>query len=87
MEQSFGAVDIRRMTSIWTTIRGMYGPLYSVPEGTLTDFPFLCSRENWRVRQVLRHLAVLDIPPKVGDKPHSSTEYYPGSPHKLGEVD
>jgi len=75
------------MTSIWTTIRGIYGPLYAVPEGTVTDFPFLRSLEDSRVCQVLRHLAVRDIPPAVADKPHFSREYYPGSPPELGEVD
>ena len=58
VEQRFAAVDSRRMTSIRTTIRGMYETLYAVPEGTVTDFPFLRSREDWRVRQVLRHLAI-----------------------------
>jgi len=85
-EQLFDAVDSRRMTSIWTTIRGMYDSFYAVPEGTVTDFPFLRSREDWRVCQVLRHLAVLEIPPEVGDKPHFSWNYYPGSPPKLWEM-
>jgi len=87
VEQRFDAVDSRRMTSIWTTIRGMYDTLYAVPEGTVTDFPFLRSREDWRVCQVLRHLAVREIPPEVGDRPHISWEYYAGSPPKLGEMD
>jgi len=85
-EQLFDAVDSRRMTSIWTTIRGMYDSFYAVPEGTVTNFPFLRSREDWQVCQVLRHLAVLEIPPEVGDKPHFSWNYYPGSPPKLGEM-
>jgi len=72
VEQRFDAVDSRLMTSIWTTIRGMYGSLCAVPEGTVTVFPFLRTREDWRVFQVLRHLAVRDIPPEVGDKPHFS---------------
>ena len=36
---------------------------------------------------MLRHLAVRGIPPEVGDKPHVSWDYYPGSPPKLGEMD
>jgi len=78
VEQRFDAVDSRRMTSIWTTIREMYDTLYAVPEGTVTEFPFLRSREDWLVCQVLRHLAVREIPTDVGDKPHFSWEYYPG---------
>jgi len=74
VEQRFDAVDSRRMTSIWTTIRGMYGPLYAVPEGTAAEFAFLRGREDRRVRQVLRNLAVRDIPPEVGNKPHFSWE-------------
>jgi len=65
----------------------MYDTLYAVPEGTATDFPFLRSREDWRECQVLKHLAVREIPPEVGDKPHFSWDYYPGSPPKLGEMD
>jgi len=87
VEQRIDAIDSRRMTSIWTTIRGMYDTLYAVPEGTVTDFPFLRSREDCRVCQVLRHLAVCEIPPEVGEKPHFSWHYYPGSPPKLGEMD
>jgi len=87
VEQRFDAIDSRRMASIWTTIRGMYDILYAVPEGTVTDFPFLRSREDLRVCQVLRYLAVREIPPEVGDKPHFSWEYYPWSPPKVGEMD
>jgi len=87
VELRYDAIDSRRMTSIWTTIRGMYDTLYAVPEGTVTDFPFLRSRKHWRVCQVLRHLAVREIPPEVGDQPHFSWDYYPGSPPKLGEMD
>jgi len=87
VEQRFDAVDSRRMTSIWTTIRGMYDSIYAVPEGTVTDFPFLRSREDWRVCQVLGHLAVREIPPEMGDKPHFCWDYCPGSPPKLGEMD
>ena len=87
VKQRFDAVDSRRMTSIWTTIRGLYGPLSAVPEGKVTKFHFLRSREDWRVCQVLRHLSVRDIFPEVGDKPHFSWEYYPRSPPQLGEVD
>jgi len=86
VEQRFDAVDSRRMTSIRTTIRGMYESLYAVFKGTVTFFPFLRSREDWWVRQVLRHLAVRDFPPEVGDKPHFSWNYYPESPPKLWEV-
>jgi len=85
VEQRFGAVDSRRMVSIWTTIWVMYGPLYAVPEGTVTEFPFLHRREYWRILQVLRHLAACDLPPEVGDKPHVSWEYYPGSSPQLEE--
>jgi len=49
VEQRFDAIDSRRMKAIWTTIRGMYDTLYAVPEGTVTDVPFLRSREDWRV--------------------------------------
>jgi len=87
VEQRYDAIDSRRMTSIWTTIRGMYDTLYAVPEGTVTDFPFLRSREDWRVCHVLRHLDVREIPPEVGEKPHFSRDYYPGSPPKLGVMD
>jgi len=87
VEQRFDAVDSHRMTAIWTTIRGMYDTLYAVPDETVTDFPFLRSREDWRVIQVLRHLAVREILPEVGDKPHFSWLYYPGSPLMLGEKD
>jgi len=86
VEQRFDAVDSRRMTSIRTTVRGMNESLYAVPKGTVTFFPFLRSREERWVRQVLRHLAARDFPPEVGDRPHFSWEYYPGSPPKLGEV-
>jgi len=86
VERRLEAVDSRRMTSIWTTIRRMYDSLYAVPEGTVTDSPFLRNRENWRVCQVLRHLEIRDIPAKVGDKPHFTSEFYPGSPPKLGEL-
>jgi len=72
---------------MWTTMRGMQDILYAVPEGTVTDFLFLRSREDWRVCRVLRHLAVQEIPSGVGNKPHFSREYYPGSPRKLGEID
>jgi len=72
VEQRFDAIDSRRMASIWTNILGMYDILYAVPEGTVTDSPFLRSREDWRVCQVLRYLAVREIPPEVGDKPHFS---------------
>jgi len=74
VEQRFDAVDSRRMSAIWTTIRGLYDTLYAVLEGTVTEFPFLRSREDWRVCQVLRHLAVREIPPEVGDKPLFSWE-------------
>ena len=66
VKQRFDAVDSHRMKTTWTTIRGMYDTLYAVPEGTVTDFPFLRSWENWRVCQVLRHLAVREIPPRGG---------------------
>jgi len=56
----------------------MYDTVYAVPEGTVTDFPFLRSREDWRVCQVFRHLAVRKIPPEVEDKLRFSWDYYPG---------
>jgi len=87
VEQRFDAVDRRRMTAIWTTILGMFDTLYAVPEGTVTDFPFLRSQEDWRVCQVFRHFAVRDILLDVRDKPHLSWEYSPGSPPKLGEME
>ena len=74
VEQRFDTIDSRRMTDICTTIRGMYDTLYAVPEATVTDFRSLRSREDWRVCQVLRHLAVCEIPPEVGDKPLFSWE-------------
>jgi len=87
VEPRFDAVDSRRMSSIWTTNRGMYDTFYAVPKGAVTDFPFLHSREDWQVCQVLRHLAVREIPPEVGDKPQFSWDYYAGSPPKVGEMD
>ena len=80
VEQRYDAIDSRRMTSIWTTIRGLYDTLCAVPEGTVTEFPFLRSREDWRVSQVLRHLAVREIPPVVGEKPLFSWDYLPEVP-------
>jgi len=53
----------------------------------MTEFPFLRSREDWRLFHVLRHLAVRDLLPEVGDKPQLFWEYYARSPPKLGEVD
>jgi len=87
VEERYDAIDSRRMTSIWTTIPGMYDTPYAVPEGTVTDFPFLRSRKDWRLCQVLRHLAVRELPLVVGEKPHFSWDYHPGSPPKLGEMD
>jgi len=75
------------MVSLWTTIRANYGPLYAVPEGTATDFPFLRRQEDWRAFRVLRHLAERDLPPEAGDKPYFSRDYYPGTPPKMGEED
>ena len=72
------------MTSIWTTIRGMYDTLYAVPEGTVTDSPFLRNGEDWRVCQVLRHLDNREIPPEICDKANFPWDYYPGSPPMLG---
>jgi len=80
VEQRFDAVDSSRMTSMWTTIRGLSGPLFDVPVGTVTDFPFLRSRDDWRVCYVVRHLAVCDILAEVWEKPHFSWENSPGSP-------
>jgi len=75
------------MVSIWTTIPRMYGPLFAVREGTVPDFPFLRNREGFRIWQVLRHLAVREPSAKVGDEPHISWEYYPGTPPKLRKED
>jgi len=74
------------MMSIRTTIRGMYGSLYAVPEGKATDCPFLSCREDWRVCEVLKHMVVRNIPAAMGNKTHFSGEYFPGSPSKLGEL-
>jgi len=43
---ALAAVDSRRMVSIWTTMRRMFRFVYAVPEGKVTDFPFLWSRED-----------------------------------------
>jgi len=87
VKQRFAPVDSRRMVSICTTIRGMCGPLYAVPEGTVTDFPFFRTLEDWRICQVLQHFAVRELLPEVGENPHFSWEYYPGTAPKLGEED
>jgi len=87
VEQRYDAMDSRRMTSIWTTIRGTYDTLYAVPEGKVTDFPVLRSRKDWRVCQVLVQLAVREIPPEAGYTPHFSGDYYAGSPLTLCEMD
>jgi len=87
VEQRYAVLEGRRMVRLWTTIQANYGPLYAVPEGTATDFPFLRRQEDWRVCQVLRHLAERDLPREVGDKPYFSWAYYPGTPPKLGEED
>jgi len=87
VEQRFGTVDSRRMTSIWTTLRGIYEFLDAVSDGTVTDVLFLRSREVWRVCQVRGNFAVRGLPPEVGDKPHFSWEYYPESPLKVKDVD
>jgi len=73
VEQRYAVLEGRRIVSLWTTIRANYGPLYAVPEGTATDFPFLRREEDWRVCRVLRHLAERDLPPEVGDKPSLGT--------------
>jgi len=49
VEQRFAAIDGRRMTTVWTGIRAMCGPLYAVPEGTATDFQFHRRNEDWQV--------------------------------------
>jgi len=46
VEQRYAVLEGRRMVSLWTTIRANYGPLYAVPEGTETDFPFLRRQED-----------------------------------------
>jgi len=87
VEQRYAVLEGRRMVSLWTTIRANYGPLYAVPEGTTTDFPFLRRQKDWRVCRVLRHLAKRDLPPEVGDKPYFSWDYYFGTPPKIAEED
>jgi len=64
----------------------MYDTPYAVPEGTVKDFPFLRSGEDRRVCQLLRHLAVREIPPEVGEKPHFSWDNDPGSHPKFREM-
>jgi len=80
--QRFYEGDSRRIVSVWTIIRRMYGALYAVPDGTVTDFRFLRGREDWLIWHVLRHLAVENLSLEVGDRPHLSWEYYQGSPYK-----
>ena len=87
VEHRSAAVDSRRMVSILTTIRGMYGPVHAVPEGTVTDFFCFRGREDWRDFQVLVHFAVHELLSEVGDKPRFSWEYHLGSPPKLREED
>jgi len=53
----------------------------------VTDVPFFRNQGDRRVCQVLRHLAVCDIPPELRDHPHFSWEYSSGSPSEFGEVD
>jgi len=72
VEQQIAAIDSRRLTTVWTGIRAIYGPLYSVPDGTETDVPFPRLKEDWRVCQVLCNLETRDLPPVVGNAPHYS---------------
>jgi len=60
---------------------------YAVPEGTVTDFPFLRRKEDWQVCQVLNHLANREHPPDAGNAPHYSWEYCADSPSTLGATD
>jgi len=46
VEQWYAVLEGRRMVRLCTTIRANYGPLYAVPEGTGTDFPFLRRQED-----------------------------------------
>jgi len=87
VEQRYAVLDGRRMVSLRTTIREDYGPLYAIPEGTATDFPFLRRQKDCRVCRVLRQLAVRDLPPEVGEKPYFSGDYYPGTPSEMGVED
>jgi len=75
------------MVSIWTTIRGIRGPLYAVLEGTVMDFPLFRTLEDWRICQVLQHLAVRELPPEVGENPQFSWKDYRGAPPNLREED
>jgi len=72
VKKRYAVLENRRMVSLLTTIRANYGPLFAVPEGTATDFPFLRRQGDWRVCRVPRHLAERDLHPKVGDKPSFS---------------
>jgi len=47
VEQRYAVLDGRRMVSLRTTIRKDYGPLYAIPEGTATDFPFLRRQKDF----------------------------------------
>jgi len=87
VERRYAAVDPRRMVLIWRTIRSLWGPLYAVPEGTETDFPFLRGVEDVRVCRVLTHLANRELPPVTEGPIIYSWEWYPGPPPKLGEED
>jgi len=79
-EQRYAAIDCRRMTHVWTSIRALYGTRYAVAERTGTDFPFLRQKEDWQICQALNHLANRELPPEVRSAPFYSWEYHPGSP-------
>jgi len=87
VEQRFATIDWRRMKTVWTNIRSYYGPLLAVPKQTDTDFPFLRGAEDWRVCQVLRHLAHSAPPRAEEESPYFAWEFYPGPPPALGEMD
>jgi len=87
VKKRLSAVDSPRMVSIWTTIPRIYGSLFAVREGTGPDFPFLRNREDFRICEVLRHLADREPSAKVDDEPLISWEYYPGTPPKLRKED
>jgi len=71
VEQRYADLEGRRIVSLCTTNRANYDPLYAVPEGTATDFPFLRLQNDWRVRRVLRHLAERVLPPRWATSPTS----------------
>jgi len=80
VEKRYDAIDGRRMTSVWTTIRGMYDTLCAVPEGTATDFAFLRSREcSGSCPHSQRGIAPSENPAQDAKRYASVTTRTPGS--------